>query len=329
MIGVAPFSMFPSFHVSLSILNPWMASSWMPWERKTENIWRSCGWRVPCRRLPIATALKCSRSMAAWSWPQGFSTFSHIFFHNSFFILAFFHLVDQDVKMSKIIQNGWVFVSLDRLWPLTTIPEIWRWQLAGWIWKFSGCHGFPSAGRVSWKRSWFFGCGSEMYDDACDDVCLFWGVSQEVIWDFSDLEVLAQENLHCDTSSGVDPTACGCLEVHNKMQQRKPGMSSTSKSSLAPYIALPFLSFHTFCAGVVLERLHWKMSESQVDVEVRCIAAEHSKWSVPSSQKDRPVAKKEVEKCAFMCNGFFVGKISVWLTERDGCSLLSHCLGSI
>lgn len=79
MIGVAPFSMFPSFHVSLSILNPWMASSWMPWERKTENIWRSCGWRVPCRRLPIATALKCSRSMAAWSWPQGFSTFSHFF----------------------------------------------------------------------------------------------------------------------------------------------------------------------------------------------------------------------------------------------------------
>ena len=89
-----------------------------------------------------------------------------------------------------------------------------------------------------------------------DDVCLFCGVSQEVILDFSDLEVLAQENLHCDTSSGVDPTACGCLEVHNKMQRRKPGMSSTSKSSLAPYIALPFLSFHTFCAGVVLERLH-------------------------------------------------------------------------
>eukprot|EP00434_Breviolum_minutum_P014974 symbB.v1.2.013201.t1/scaffold929.1/size151260/4 len=79
---------------------------------------------------------------------------------------------------------------------------------------------------------------------------------EEVILDFSDLEVLAQENLHCDTSSGVDPTACGCLEVHNKMQRRKPGMSSTSKSSLAPYIALPFLSFHTFCAGVVLERLH-------------------------------------------------------------------------
>lgn len=99
MIGVAPFSMFPSFHVSFSILNPWMASSWMPcpvWD-----IWRSCGWRVPCRRrLLLATALKCSRSMAAWSWPQGFSTFSHIFFHNSFFILAFFHLVYQDVKMS-------------------------------------------------------------------------------------------------------------------------------------------------------------------------------------------------------------------------------------
>ena len=104
MIGVAPFSMFPSFHVSFSILNPWMASSWMPcpvWD-----IWRSCGWRVPCRRrLLLATALKCSRSMAAWSSPQGFSTFSHIFFHNSFFILAFFHLVDQDVKMSNIIQN--------------------------------------------------------------------------------------------------------------------------------------------------------------------------------------------------------------------------------
>lgn len=104
------------------------------------------------------------------------------------------------------------------------------------------------------KKAFFF-CGSEMYDDV-DDVCLFCGVSQEVIWDFSDLEVLAQENLHCDTSSGVDPTACGCLEVHNKMQRRKPGTSSTSKSSLVPYIALPFLSFHTFCAGVVLERLH-------------------------------------------------------------------------